>query len=92
MLGSRCGEILQSMDTADDTVVRAHTLRQILKNTGLYRKPNESDSLDAAAFLSDQLEGPGRFHRDQLHHLNCTQGEYAVTPQFHIIMRHDASY
>lgn len=74
------------MDTADDTVVRVRTLRQILKNMGLYRGPNESDSLEAAAFLSDQLEAPGRFRRDQLRHLNCTQGEYAVTPEFHVIM------
>ncbi|XP_063076248.1 uncharacterized protein LOC134466278 isoform X1 [Engraulis encrasicolus] len=55
------------------------TLRRILKSMGLYRRKNESDPLDVASFLIDQLRGHGRLHGYKFHHLNCIQAGYVVT-------------
>lgn len=40
---------------------------------GLYRRKNESDTIDIVSFLTDQLEGLWR-----LHHLNWIQAGYIV--------------
>ena len=56
-----------------------HTLRIILKCMGLYRRKNESDPLEGASFLNDQLEGHGKLTGYKLHHLNCIQARYVLT-------------
>nr|XP_017208764.1 uncharacterized protein zmp:0000000984 [Danio rerio] len=79
MLGLRHGEILQLLISLDNVVISMRTLRRNLKHMGLYRRKNESDPMEVAAFLIDQLEGHGRLHGYKLHHLNCIQAGYVVT-------------
>ena len=57
MLGLRHGKILLLLSTGDYIVISMRTLRRILKCMGLYRRKNESDPLEVASFLIDQLEG-----------------------------------
>ena len=79
MLGLRHGKILLLLSTVDDIVISMHTQRRILKSMGLLRRKNESDPLEVASFLIDQLEGHGRLHGYKLHHLDCIQAGYVVT-------------
>ncbi|KAG2470838.1 TM6S1 protein, partial [Polypterus senegalus] len=46
---------------------------------GLHRRKNQSDILEVASFLIDQLEGHGRLHGYKLHHLSCIQAGHVVT-------------
>ena len=78
-LGLRHGEILQLLNTVDNIVISMRTLRRILKCMGLYRRKNESDPLEVAAFLIDQLDGHGRLNGYKFHHLNCIQAGCVVT-------------
>lgn len=57
-------------------IIRLHTLRQILKSMGLYRRQNESSPLEVESFIIDQQEGYERFHGNMLDHLNCIQAGY----------------
>ncbi|KAL3983607.1 DnaJ-like proiein [Sarotherodon galilaeus] len=79
MLGLRHGEILLLLSSLDSIVISMRTLRRNLKRMGLYRRKNESDPIEVAGFLIDQLEGHGRLHGYKLHHLNCIQAGYVVT-------------
>jgi len=79
MLGLRHGEILLLLSTVDDIVMSMRTLRRVLKCMGLYRRKNESDPLEVASFLIDQLEGHGRLYGYKLHHLTCIQAGFVVT-------------
>lgn len=58
-LGFRRGEIPNLFSTTDDIDISMHTLSRTLKCTGLYCRKNESDSIEVAPFLIDQLEGHG---------------------------------
>ena len=78
-LDLRHGDILQLLSNVDGIVVSMRTLRRILKSMGLYRRKNESDPLEVASFLIDQLGGHGRLHGYKFHHLNCIQAGYVVT-------------
>ncbi|XP_070410032.1 uncharacterized protein [Nothobranchius furzeri] len=79
MLGLRHGEMLLLMSSLDGIEISMRTLRRNLKRMGLYRRKNDSDPLEVAAFLIDQLQGYGRLHGYKLHHLNCIQAGYVVT-------------
>ncbi|KAK7886541.1 hypothetical protein WMY93_026162 [Mugilogobius chulae] len=78
-LGLRHGEILTLLNTVDDVVMSMRTLRRLLKRMGLYRRKNQSDPLDVAAFLIDQLDGHKKMYGYKLHHLNCIQAGFVVT-------------
>lgn len=43
--------------SVDDMIIRLRTLRRILKGTGLRRRQSESNPLEVASALIDQLEG-----------------------------------
>ncbi|KAK5598450.1 hypothetical protein CRENBAI_010972, partial [Crenichthys baileyi] len=58
MLGVRHGEILMLLRTVDDIIISMHTLRRILDRIGLHRRKHQSDPLDAAAFLIDDVKPP----------------------------------
>lgn len=51
------GEILQFLKTGDDIILSVRTVRQILQSMRLYRRKIESDPLEVASFLTDQLGG-----------------------------------
>lgn len=57
MLGLRHGEILQLLSSLDSIVIGMQTLRKNLKCMGLHRRKNQSDPMEVAIFLTDQLEG-----------------------------------
>lgn len=54
------GRILEILNMVDDIILCMYAVRQTLKSMGLYRRKTESDLLEVASFLSDQLEGQGR--------------------------------
>lgn len=58
----------QSLNTVDDIIMC--TLRQILSSMGLYRRKNESNPLEEASFVSDELKGHGKIDGLERHHLN----------------------
>lgn len=78
-LGLRHGEILNLLSTLDQINISMRTLRRVLSRMGLYRRKNESDPIDVASFLIDQLDGHGRLHGYKFHHLNCIQAGFVVT-------------
>ncbi|KAL3991461.1 E3 ubiquitin-protein ligase [Sarotherodon galilaeus] len=79
MLGLRHGEILLSLSSWDSIVISMQTLRRNLKRMWLYWRKNESEPIEVARFLFDQLEGHGRLHGYKLHQLNCIYIGYVVT-------------
>lgn len=46
-----------SAHSVDDMIIRLRTLRRILKGMGLRRRQSESNPLEVASALIDQLEG-----------------------------------
>lgn len=46
---------LQLINMVDDIIISVHTLRPILKSTGLSRRKNESNPLEVASFPFNQL-------------------------------------
>ncbi|KAL3972486.1 atypical protein kinase C iota type [Sarotherodon galilaeus] len=74
MLGLRHGEILLLLSSLDSIVISMRTLRRNLKHMGLYRRKNESDPIEVAGFLIDQMEKHGR-----LHGRLCCHAEYCET-------------
>lgn len=54
------------------------TLRKILRSMGLYCRKNESDTINVASFLIDQLEGHRWLYGYKLHDLNSIQAGYIV--------------
>lgn len=79
MLGLSHGKILQLLDMLHGEFLSLCTLRRVLKSMGLYRRKNQSDLLEVASFLVDQLQGHRRLNGYKLHHLNCIQSGYVVT-------------
>lgn len=55
-------------------IVRMATLRRNLKSMRLHRRENESDLLEVASLLTDQLVPHGRLHECKQHHVNCKLG------------------
>lgn len=78
-LGLRYDDILLLLKIIDDVSISKSTLKRILKRVGLYRRKNQSDPVELAAFLFDQLDSHKRLYGYRLHHLSCLQSGFVVT-------------
>ena len=78
-LGLRHWEILMFLKNEDGIKISLSTLRRHLKALGLFRWKAQSDVLDVALFLQEQLNKHGMLHGYKLMHLKCIQSGLVVT-------------
>lgn len=79
LLGLRHWEILMFLKNEDGINISMSTLRRHLKSLGLFRRKAQSDVLDVALFLQEQLNQHGMLHGYKFMHLKCIQSGLVVT-------------
>ncbi|KAI7802087.1 hypothetical protein IRJ41_024666, partial [Triplophysa rosa] len=77
-LGLSHKDILLALSHVDRVIISMRTLRQHLKHLRLYRRKNQTDPLEVALFLVDELERYGKLHGYKLLHLKCIQAGFVV--------------
>lgn len=78
-MGLKHKEILLSLSAVDGILISLRTLRRIMSTLRLHRRKNQSDVLDVALFLMEQLQTHGKLHGYKLQHLRCIQEGFVVT-------------
>lgn len=78
LLGMRHWEILTCL-RMDCIQISMSTLRRRLKLLGLFRRKAQSDLLEVALFLHEQLNQYGILHGYRFMHLKCIQAGLVVT-------------
>ena len=78
LLGMRHWEILAFL-RMDGIVISMSTLRRRLKLLGLYRRKAQSDLLEVALFVQEQLNEYGMLHGYKFMHLKCIQAGLVVS-------------
>ena len=71
--------LVLSHSSVDRIITSMRTLRRHLKWMKLCRCKNQSDLLEVAFFLMEQLEGHRRLHGYKLQHLKCIQIGFVVS-------------
>ena len=79
LLSLRHWEILRFLENEDGINISMPTLRRHLKRLGLFRRKAQSDVLDVALFLQEQLNQHGMLHGYKFMHLKCIPSGLVVT-------------
>lgn len=78
-LGLSHSEILSSLAQTNGIVISMRTLRRRLKERRLYRRKFQSDILDVALFIMQEVQNSGQLHGYRFMHLKCIQKGYVVS-------------
>jgi len=79
LLGLRYWEILMFLKVEDGINISMSTLRRHLQSLGLFRRKAQSDLLEVALFIQEQLNQYGTLHGYKFMHLKCIQTGLVVS-------------
>lgn len=85
LLGLSHKDILLALSHVDRIIISMWTLRRHLKHLRLYRRKNQTDLLEVALFLIDELNRYGKLHGYKLQHPKCIQAGFVVSQS---VIRH----
>ena len=87
-LGLRYLEILEMLARIHGIVISLRTLKRILSEAQLHRRKKQSDILDVALFVMEEIENAGQLHGYKLMHLKCIQNGFTVTQSTVSLLQH----
>lgn len=79
LLGLSHKDILLTLSHVDRIIISMQTLRRHLKHLRLYRRKNQTDLLEVALFLMNELDRYGKLHGYKLLHLKCIHAGFVVS-------------
>lgn len=85
LLGVSHKDILLTLSHVDRIIISMRTLHWHLKHLRLYRWKNQTDLLEVALFLMNELDRYGKLHGYKLLHLKCIQAGFVVSQR---VIRH----
>lgn len=80
-LGYSYKEIVLCLQLKHAIMISIRHLKRLLKKDNLYRRKNQSDVLDVAAFINSELQTSGSLHGYRWMHLKCIQKKFVVTQE-----------